>query len=68
MTYKASITLLALFLISPFALSNSAEITMSRTDLLFGANFEDEETEAWESLSTKAVRYSVFLSSFSTAP
>ena len=48
MNYKACITLLILFLTGPFALSYSAEITMSRTDLLFGANFEDQETEAWE--------------------
>jgi len=30
------------------ALSHSAEIKMSRTDLLLGADFEDEETKAWE--------------------
>ena len=48
MNYKTPIILLVLFLAGPFVLSYSAEITMSRTDLLFGANFEDEETEAWE--------------------
>ena len=48
MNYKTPIIPLVLFLAGPFVLSYSAEITMSRTDLLFGANFEDEETEAWE--------------------
>ena len=45
MNYKTPIILLVLFLAGPFVLSYSAEITMSRTDLLFGANFEDEETK-----------------------
>ena len=48
MNYKTSIILLVLFLAGPFVLSYSADITMSRTDLLFGANFEEEETDAWE--------------------